>query len=630
MIDFNSTDICEALRAALPDHSILAPQGSGGQGVVLHARHNTANRQEAIKVLPAGLLTTSDQRRRFEREIRTLASLDHPNIVKLYDCGAAGGLMWFTMEQVAQGVPITGWTLLYQPTTDAVVQRFLQVARALAHAHGRGVIHRDIKPTNILIHDDDDDPDRKGRVCVVDFGLAKLIEACEDGTNGPVSSTQHLGTLQYMSPEQVDGKPLDMRTDLYSLGVVMYEVLSGGQFPYPVNNIGKPGIAQHIRSTEPASLRGCAASNGYTASEPAAQPIDGDLSSIVHKCLEKDRTRRYRSADELCDDLEAWQRCAAVSARSDNHWYKLRKAARHHWRSLATVCVFVILLAIGAVSSTILWQRSEQLAATYRAGLGIYDLVNRGSDARDAGHTTEALALWHEALALDAAAPLRNADIDRMRCEILHRLCEFHLVARDSATARPYCDDAMAVAEQYADHPDVNDTTGWQRRAGFAEILRGRLALADKDHGAALSAFTHAVEIRRELVDRDANSNDHRGRLAMALALSGSAARKLGHMDESLGYYTEAYDIRLALYKADPESTAGSMELLHSEATLAVWHIVQKTIDGNLQATEWLDRAQTHLDQMQETGVCDDRPAECRRFAKDLAKNRGIIERRNP
>ncbi|MCZ6652186.1 MAG: serine/threonine-protein kinase, partial [Planctomycetota bacterium] len=192
MIDFTDEHkvkaICAALARVLPDHSIFWPMASGGQGLVVYTHHGPTNRNVAVKVLDAGLLTTADARRRFDLEIRALGRLHHDHIVRVYDSGSVGDLLYFTMEHIP-GVRVTDWRLMYEPAPAAVVQRFLQVARALAHAHRRGVIHRDIKPGNILI--DDSDAEHHGRACVVDFGMAKLIEECDDGTRS--SSMQHVG-----------------------------------------------------------------------------------------------------------------------------------------------------------------------------------------------------------------------------------------------------------------------------------------------------------------------------------------------------------------------------------------------------------------------------------------------------
>ncbi len=608
MLKANFDDHYAVLSEALPDYTICRPDADGTQGLLLQAIHNSSQRLVAIKVLLAGPLASREQQDRFRREIEILFDFQHPNIVPTYDCGSVAGRLYYVMQYI-NGLSVTDWALAYDPTPTRCVELFLEVCDGLSYAHRRGVIHRDVKPTNLLV--DDAEGEAFGRPYIVDFGLAKKVLSEDDGRcpQFQTRADQILGTLPYMSPEHFDGREEipDVRSDLYSLGVVFFQVLSGGEFPYPVD-VPPEQIADNILHRAPGPL---------SVANPA---VDPDLSSIVGKCLEKDSELRYRSIDDLADDLRRWQRGEAVAARQHHRWYRWKKAARlHKWG----VAVAVVVCCMAGVS-TYMWQRAEDLAVSYSTALKMGSLAKMGSVARDEDRTTDALTLWQHALDLAAAAPVPHEEVDSMRYAVLHQLAEFHLVNKNPDVSRGYCADAIAVAERYAD----DDDRAWHRRLGFAEILRGRLALADKDYEAALAAFSQAVEIRREFVVDDENNVSHKVDLGMALSLQGRAARELGRMGEAFEAYTSAYGIRLALHEDDPQSPDHAVELVHSESKLAVWHIVQKTPEHNIKAIEWIDRAEARLSEMLANSLCDDRPRDCRRLANDLTKNRALVNRR--
>ncbi len=590
-----------ALRRELPALSIMERRGGGGQGVVFYAE-DASEHPLAVKVLLSGPLSDAGQQARFEREVELLSRLHHEHIVPIKECGLAGGLPYYVMPYV-DGRPIDDYCIVHDPPVRDCVKLFVQICDALAYAHSKGVIHRDIKPGNVMVND-------SGHAYLLDFGLAHVADDGHSLT-GPAHV---IGTPGYMAPEQITGgdQSPDVRIDIYALGVVMYHLL-GGRFPYDVDG-GREAIYRNILTAEPLSLQ-------------SVQPAVGrDLSSIVHKCLEKDSLRRYRSADELSDDLKRWLAGEAVAARSDSRGYRLRKALyRHRWL-LTGALIMVVLLVGGVVSTTLMWQRSERLAMTYRAGLEMGEMVKLGSVARDEGRTADAVYLWRHALLLSDAAPIRDEVVDRMRYEALHRLAELHFVDREPELAKEPCESAARIAEHYAGAYPEDEA--WRRRLAFAEILRGRMLLAEKDYEGALAAFTRAADIRVGFAEGDPANDSLARHLATARSLQGRVCRKLGRMSESLAHYTEAYDIRLALHEADRKSADDAFRLANAEAKLGVWHIVQKTLDDDALALIWIERARSRLSNMQEGHMCDGRPRDCRRLATDLTKNRSLLERR--
>ncbi|MFN7930570.1 MAG: serine/threonine-protein kinase [Blastocatellia bacterium] len=290
-------------------YEINAPLGKGGMGEVYLARDTRLERQVALKILPLDFTQSHDRLRRFEQEAKTVSALNHPNILTIHEIGANNGTHFLATEFIA------GQTLrdrLQQPLTQAeAVDIALQIANALAAAHNANIIHRDIKPENVMLRDD-------GLVKVLDFGLAKLTERKSDGGAGgrregakerlgeddptlplslhrsvsPSHSTEAgtvMGTASYMSPEQARGEKVDARTDIFSLGVVLYEMLAG-QRPFEgVNTIDVLGAILH---QEPAPLA----------------KVPDELQRIVTQALQKDRTQRYASITALQADLKTLQR----------------------------------------------------------------------------------------------------------------------------------------------------------------------------------------------------------------------------------------------------------------------------------------------------------------------------------
>ncbi len=367
---------------AVSGYEILSEIHRGGQGVVYKAVQIATKRTVALKMLLRGAFATAGQRRRFEREIELVAALRHPNIVTIYESGVtADGRHYFAMEYV-HGAGLDRWISDFRPALDAAVscpgfpisdsqtepamagsQRvraelirdrkssidqvlgvFSKICQGVTYAHQRGIIHRDLKPGNILI-------DEGGDTHIVDFGLAKAV-----GGPGGVHATmtgEFMGTFAYASPEQVRGDPdlLDTRTDVYSLGVILYEMLTHRP-PYAVDG-PMADVLRNITHAEPArpsTLR---------------REIDDELDTIVLKALAKDPQRRYQSAAALQQDISHYLNGRPIDAKRDSTWYVLRKTARRYRAAVAVAIAFVTLLIAFAVTMALMYgqaARAEQVA----------------------------------------------------------------------------------------------------------------------------------------------------------------------------------------------------------------------------------------------------------------------------
>jgi serine/threonine protein kinase len=346
---------------AVPGHEILGPIGRGGQGVVWRARQLATRREVALKVLLDGALASPERRRRFEREIDVVARLRHPGIVTIYDSGtAADGRLWCSMELV-QGAPLDEYARSRErfALKDAL-RLFARVCDAVHYAHQRGVIHRDLKPGNVLV-------DEGGAPHVLDFGMAKALDPGAPEAEQSLSrSGTFLGTLAYAAPEQLLGDPaqIDVRTDVYALGAILFEMLSGER---PHAGGGVPGrLARAIEegSIEPPSARlARRRARGLPTPVPA---LDREVDVIALTALAKEKERRYPSAGELALDCERYLRGEPLYARRESSLYVLRKLLlRHKVEALAAAALLVVLFSATAVSTTF-WRRSEDANARSR------------------------------------------------------------------------------------------------------------------------------------------------------------------------------------------------------------------------------------------------------------------------
>ena len=358
--------------ARIGNYELLEKIGEGGFGIVWMAEQaEPLRRRVALKIIKPGM-DSREVIARFEAERQALALMEHPNIASIYDGGTTeSGRPFFAMELV-EGVPITTYCDANRLSTRERLELFLQVCHAVQHAHQKGVIHRDIKPSNILVAVKD------GRAVpkIIDFGIAKATQASLAGRMHVTRLNQWLGTPEYMSPEQagLGGLDVDTRSDIYSLGVLLYELLTGHP-PFDSDKLraaGHDAVMKVIREEEPpkpSTRLGTLAGEELiaVATKRGAEPtklsrlVRGDLDWIVMKALEKDRRRRYETANGLADDLRRHLDNETVSATPPSMAYQLGKFARRNRTALrVTTGIAALLVAATAVSS---WQALRALRA---------------------------------------------------------------------------------------------------------------------------------------------------------------------------------------------------------------------------------------------------------------------------
>jgi serine/threonine protein kinase/WD40 repeat protein len=367
-------------------YKLLQLIGEGGFAVVYMAeQEHPVRRRVALKVIKLGM-DTKQVVARFEAERQALAMMDHPSIAKVFDAGSTeSGRPYFVMELV-KGTPITEYCDKHNLNIRQRLELCAQVCQAVQHAHQKGLIHRDIKPSNVLVATADDRPLAK----VIDFGIAKATLTPLTLKTLFTDFQQLIGTPTYMSPEQAEGSlDIDTRTDVYSLGVLLYELLTGTT-PFDTKELATAGLEamrRMIREREPPrpSTRVSAmidarlldtATHRAIAGQKLIHLLRGDLDWVVMKCLEKDRRRRYETASALAGDLERHLADQTVVARQPSWFYQLQKLARRNRTALAlasmaalTIAVALISLAISVVRIT--KERNQKSAALIDRGIAL-------------------------------------------------------------------------------------------------------------------------------------------------------------------------------------------------------------------------------------------------------------------
>jgi serine/threonine protein kinase/tetratricopeptide (TPR) repeat protein len=532
--DLETTPSLESPGSVIGPYRLMEQIGEGGFGLVFVAeQQQPVRRRVALKIIKPGM-DTRDVIARFAAERQALALMDHPHIAKVLDAGTTPtGRPFFVMELV-RGKPITEFCDQSRLSPRQRLELFVDVCHAVQHAHQKGIIHRDVKPSNVLVTSHDGRPVVK----VIDFGVAKAIGQQLTERTIYTRFAQMVGTPLYMSPEQAEmsGLDIDTRTDIYSLGVVLYELLTGTT-PVDKKRLSQAShdeVRRIIREEDPPrpstrlsqsaeSLPTIAAARGI---EPGklSRLLRGDLDWIVMKTLEKDRSRRYETASALARDIQRFLADEPVEARPPSTAYRLQKLARRHRALLATSGLVLLVLVAGIVASTaqaVRATRAEQIARNER------DLAGQARDVAAAART-------------HADAQRELAEKERVRAEEQQQLAEAALVAETRARRRTrealdtFTDDFLKqllgtkaqlgdnekaflrkveslYAELAADHVDSEESRS-AAAEGHRRVARVRLFLGELKQAEA--GFRQSNELYAALVVDFPATTDYREKLA--------------------------------------------------------------------------------------------------------------------
>jgi tetratricopeptide (TPR) repeat protein/serine/threonine protein kinase len=446
-------------------YKLLQQIGEGGMGVVYMAEQiEPVKRRVALKIIKPGM-DTRQVIARFEAERQALSLMDHPNIAKVLDAGTTeSGRPYFVMELV-KGQPITQYCDEHHLTPRQRLELLLPVCQAIQHAHQKGIIHRDVKPTNILVAEYDQQPVPK----VIDFGVAKATSQTLTEKTMFTGYGQIVGTLEYMSPEQakVNQLDIDTRSDIYSLGVLLYELLTGST-PFDKDRLRSAAFDEMLRiireeeppkpstrlSTSQDSLPSISAQR---QTEPAklTKLLRGELDWIVMKALEKDRSRRYETAGGLAADVQRYLADEPVQACPPSAGYRLRKFVRRNKRALATATLagVMLLVGLGAVAGSIGWLMRDQEARRTKLAGQLELILEEVKKLEAEQKWPEALSATRRAEALvaggggDAALEKQVRDVlaDLTLVERLEDIW-LELAERTEGNSDQWCDDAYAAA----------------------------------------------------------------------------------------------------------------------------------------------------------------------------------------
>jgi tetratricopeptide (TPR) repeat protein len=502
-------------------YRLIEALGEGGFGVVWKAEQTGALRRlVALKILKFGM-DTRQVIARFEAERQALAMMSHPGIAAVYDAGATvSGRPYFVMELVA-GAPINEYCDTRQLSTRARLQLFAEVCRAVHHAHERGVIHRDIKPSNVLVADGPQGPQPK----VIDFGIAKATAARLGEQTALTEQRQILGTPDYMAPEQAAGPSveLDARADVYSLGVVLYELLSGqrpfdlassalddyGEMLRTIREVEPPRPSTRLATTPESAAQ--VATNRRTEPRELARTLRRELDWIAMKSLEKDRGRRYASALALADDLQRYLEQKPVLATPPTALYRARKFVARNRLLVASTALVIGALAAGLAVATyglIEARREGQLAA----------------DERERARGAE-----REQARLRAEAELAAANAEERR--------------REAEAARAAAVESAQIAENEARYrARVADFLGEMLKGVGPDVAQGRDTTLVR---AILDRTLARLDSERGEFASDADELDDPTKFAL-LAVIGEVYRQLGDLPRAEAIHRRSLEIALS------------------------------------------------------------------------------------
>jgi tetratricopeptide (TPR) repeat protein len=541
----------EEVGQMLGRYKLLEPIGEGGFGTVWAAeQREPIRRRVAIKVIKLGM-DTKQVIARFEAERQALAMMDHPNIAKVLDAGCTEtGRPYFVMELV-KGVPILEYCDTERLDARSRLDLFTKVCHAIQHAHQKGIIHRDIKPNNVLITLHDGMPVPK----VIDFGIAK---ATNQELTEKTLYTQHrqmMGTPAYMSPEQAEmsGLDIDTRSDIYALGVLLYELLTGTT-PFDSDELMSKGFAEMmriIREVEPhkPSTRLISLGDSGTRTAQLRHAVDpkklslafrGDLDWIVMKCLEKDRTRRYETASGLAADIERHLNDEPVTAGAPSAGYRLRKFVRRHRGRVIGAGAVVVALALG-VAAVVTVQvranldlaaknaeladeqakvdaRNEELAAERTRALDRFDMAVKAIEALHTGVSEDVL--------------LRNDQFKELRTKLLRQAAGFYADLEGLLAGQTDTRSQKTLATAYFQLAVLTDKIGSKREA--------------------LEVHRKALAIRRELAAAPGADTETRLNVARCLDEVGGILSAIGDRAGAQAAYEEQRNLAEQLESLDP------------------------------------------------------------------------------
>jgi serine/threonine protein kinase/tetratricopeptide (TPR) repeat protein len=554
-------------------YKLLQQIGEGGFGIVFMAeQHQPVHRRVALKIIKPGM-DSAQVIARFEAERQALAMMDHQNIAKVYDAGTTDAARPYFVMELVHGVPITRYCDDNHLTVRERLELFMPVCKAIQHAHQKGIIHRDLKPSNVLVCLYDGQPVPK----VIDFGVAKATEQRLTERTMFTQYGQIIGTLEYMSPEQAEMSQLgvDTRSDIYSLGVMLYELLTGST-PLQRQRLREAGLAEMLKmikeeeppkpSTRLSSAQESAKIAAARRTEPTklAKLVRGELDWIVMKCLEKDRARRYDTANGLARDIERYLHDEAVEACPPSTGYRLRKLARKHRAAFTIAAAFLVLLMLaGALCA---WQAVRATQAEGRA-LAERDRAEQEKDRAEAGFRMARDTVDRFFTQVGESPQLQAQGMEKFRKDLLQNAKEFY---------------ERFIREQ-------SDAPAARHDLGLAHVRLAKIQQVLGDYREAETALEKAIALLSALSGEQPDVADYQRDLAVGYAAIGDIYRETSRFDKAEAAYQQALAIREKLAAAHPDTAAYHSALANTYFGLGLIH---RQADRMEKATASFEQAQ--------------------------------------
>ena len=510
-------------------YKIIQEIGRGGMGVVYEATQERPQRRVALKVIQASRMTPA-LRRRFEHEAQLLGRLQHPGIAQIYEAGTAitplGEQPYFAMEFI-DGQTLSQFVEREQPPTEIRLQLLAQICDAIEHAHQKGVIHRDLKPGNILIqHASGNDLQPK----ILDLGVARATDSDLHTVTLQTDIGQLLGTVPYMSPEQASGNrdQLDTRSDIYALGIVGYELLAG-ELPYDIKRKMIHEAVRVIQDEEPSRL------------SSISKTYRGDIETIIAKALEKDRERRYQSAGDMAADIRRYLNHEPITARPASRLYQLQKFAKRNKAIVGSVAAILCITTAAAIVATVLAvQKSGALEDANTANA----LASERLEALEQSQTELQSALK------TVTQEKENAERQQRIANAVREFLEDDVIAQADPTVnqnrdltmREALDNAAArIDTQFADTPEIEHSI--QSTLGMSYLSLGELdaATTHLDRAVTLAKTVYGKDsiqsliAQRDIAELTIKKRDFQSAIDQLQPLHQSLEARLGpHHEETL------------------------------------------------------------------------------------------------
>lgn len=581
---------CAEIGGTIGQYRLLEVLGEGGMGTVyLAEQEKPIHRRVAVKLLRPGFLH-HDGILRFRAEGQALARMSHPNIAQVFEAGTAeSGQPYIVMEHVA-GMPIHAFCDHHRATLNDRLSLFIRVCDGIQHAHQQGILHRDIKPSNILVMGEADKPILK----IIDFGIAKaldqpLIELTSPLADG-LTGDRVIGTPAYLSPEAISGQAVDTRSDVYALGILLYQLLVG-VLPFPANGSTLLEVLQILRGREdlPKPSERFASLGGEEAERLAAQRgsrattlrrhLRADLDWIILKATARDRAKRYASVAMLADDIARYERHETILAGPPTLTYRFSRFARRHKVSLVAGILVLLAVLAGLLGMTIEARRAHREAEIARQTLdfmtGLFELSD---PAKAQGITArELLARGAEKIRQDPVMDAFN------RARLMDTIGMVHMSLGLYQEAESLLDEALELRRRLlgASHPDVASSLAHR---GVLYRLQGR--------------FDDAETVLREaLAIQEKTLGEEHIDIGLTLRQLGAIEILLGHYAESLPLLERSLEVQRQASGSDPSDVALSLDALgRSHMMLGAYHTAEQLAQHSLTLRqEALPESHPHL-----------------------------------